>query len=235
MTSVFLDDGGVLNDNEVRAAEWRRLAGDFFAPGLGGDPAAWGRANAPAYEGSWSAFVAMLERGDEFDPGFWPRTNRVWLHAMCADVGVAPPRDDEIDALNAAALAHINERVRAGYPDAVPGVRAIASRGVALHTASGSLSTDLDPLLRGMGIREAFGMLFGPDLVGAWKKGARYYEGIVSVTGVDPRSALVVDDAPHVLDAAADVGFGTALMSRAGGTPTRHRRVRSLAEVAELL
>jgi hypothetical protein len=38
---VFLDDGGVLNDNERRAPEWRRLLGEFFAPRLGGTPEAW--------------------------------------------------------------------------------------------------------------------------------------------------------------------------------------------------
>jgi len=39
---VFLDDGGVLNDNDRRAVEWRRLLGEFFAPRLGGTPEAWG-------------------------------------------------------------------------------------------------------------------------------------------------------------------------------------------------
>jgi hypothetical protein len=42
---LFLDDGGVLNDNTVRGPQWRRLVGEYFAPRLGGDPAAWAEAN----------------------------------------------------------------------------------------------------------------------------------------------------------------------------------------------
>ena len=29
---VFLDDGGVINDNSLRAPQWRRLVGEFFVP-----------------------------------------------------------------------------------------------------------------------------------------------------------------------------------------------------------
>ena len=44
--AVFLDDGGVLNDNDCRAPEWRRLLGEYFAPRFGGTPQAWGEADA---------------------------------------------------------------------------------------------------------------------------------------------------------------------------------------------
>jgi hypothetical protein len=42
---IFLDDGGVMNDNCRRSSQWQRRAGTFFAPRLGGEPAAWARAN----------------------------------------------------------------------------------------------------------------------------------------------------------------------------------------------
>ena len=29
---IFLDDGGVLNDNNRRGVKWRRLIGEFLAP-----------------------------------------------------------------------------------------------------------------------------------------------------------------------------------------------------------
>ena len=28
LPAIFLDDGGVLNDNQVRGAQWRRLVGE---------------------------------------------------------------------------------------------------------------------------------------------------------------------------------------------------------------
>ena len=33
---IFLDDGGVMNDNNTRALQWQRLVSEFFAPLLGG-------------------------------------------------------------------------------------------------------------------------------------------------------------------------------------------------------
>jgi hypothetical protein len=42
---LFIDDGGVMNDNPVRERQWRQLLGEFFPPLLGGTPAAWAEAN----------------------------------------------------------------------------------------------------------------------------------------------------------------------------------------------
>ena len=40
---VFLDDGGVMNDNNERGLQWQRLVSEFFAPLLGGPADAWFR------------------------------------------------------------------------------------------------------------------------------------------------------------------------------------------------
>ena len=42
---VFLDDGGVMNDNRTRALQWQQLVSEYFVPLLGGSPEAWSRAN----------------------------------------------------------------------------------------------------------------------------------------------------------------------------------------------
>lgn len=42
---ILLDDGGVMNDNRLRGEQWQRLVGEFFAPQLGGESAAWAEAN----------------------------------------------------------------------------------------------------------------------------------------------------------------------------------------------
>ena len=42
---IFLDDGGVMNDNNARALQWQRLVGEYFVPLLGGSHEAWSRAN----------------------------------------------------------------------------------------------------------------------------------------------------------------------------------------------
>jgi len=42
---IFLDDGGVMNDNSQRASQWQRLVGEYFMPLLGGTSEAWIEAN----------------------------------------------------------------------------------------------------------------------------------------------------------------------------------------------
>jgi hypothetical protein len=42
---LFLDDGGVMNDNRLRGPQWQRLVAEFFVPRLGGTQEAWSEAN----------------------------------------------------------------------------------------------------------------------------------------------------------------------------------------------
>ena len=52
--TIFLDDGGVINDNAVRGPQWQRLVGRFLSPRLGGEPEAWAQANKVVAERIWS-------------------------------------------------------------------------------------------------------------------------------------------------------------------------------------
>ena len=45
VTTIFLDDGGVMNDNTLRGPEWQRLVGEYLSPRLGGSFQTWGDAN----------------------------------------------------------------------------------------------------------------------------------------------------------------------------------------------
>ena len=43
--AIFFDDGGVLNDNTIRATQWKAFCGEFFHSNFGGDPEMWAEAN----------------------------------------------------------------------------------------------------------------------------------------------------------------------------------------------
>jgi len=43
--AIFFDDGGVLNDNSIRAPQWKAFCGEFFHSRFGGDPEVWGEVN----------------------------------------------------------------------------------------------------------------------------------------------------------------------------------------------
>jgi FMN phosphatase YigB (HAD superfamily) len=229
---VFLDDGGVLNDNDRRAVEWRRLLGEFFAPRLGGTPEAWGEANRGVYEGIWDDWRRLQHRGEEPGPSWWPDQDERWLGGMCERVGVPVPAD--VQATVRASRAHVMAHIDCAYPDAAPAMREMHALGIRLHLASGGQTDELEPYLRRMGVWELIDRPYGTDLLGANKVGRRYYERIVEDSGVDPRSAVVVDSDAEPLEWAEAVGFRTVHVDRLG-RGSRFTRIRSLAELAPLL
>ena len=204
---VFIDDGGVLNDNERRGAEWRRLLGEYLSPRLGGTPEAWADANRIVFEREWARYLERLNTGPSTGMDAWVRQDRArWLAEMCEAVGVAAPADPDY-AIETGVW--VSERVRADIPGAIEAVHWLAERGLVLHMASGGMSWELDPYLRGMGIRHRFDRLYGPDLVDTAKNGVHFYEAITGDAGADTAHSVVVEDAPHAREWATSVGVRT--------------------------
>ncbi|MEA2662923.1 MAG: hypothetical protein QOH08_2495 [Chloroflexota bacterium] len=226
-----------MNDNELRGGEWRRLLGEFFVPRLGGTPEAWSEANRAVIDAWWPRFVAHLQTATD-GVGPWLRAeDRGWLLDMCARAGVPPPADGDVDDLVQASHRYVGERCRSAFPDVGPALRSLAREGFALHTASGEDSAQLHSYLRGMGLRDLFGRLYGPDLVDRWKNGPAYYAAIVADCGIDPAEAVVVDDSPDALGWAAASGFRAIQVDRAGRGSQLDgaHRISSLAELPMLL
>jgi FMN phosphatase YigB (HAD superfamily) len=230
--AVFLDDGGVLNDNERRGPQWQRLLGEFFAPRLGGTPGAWGEANAVVFQAIWADWQRLQARGLEVGPDWWPAQNPRWLAGMCERVGVAIPAD--VDGTVKASHRHVMAHIDCAYADAAPAMRALHAKGVALHLASGGQSDELEPYMRRMGVWELIDRPYGADLVGVNKTSLRYYERIVEDSGVDPREAIVVDSHAQPLEWAEAVGFRTVHMDRLR-TGSRFTRIASLDQLIPLL
>lgn len=223
-----------MNDNDQRGPEWRRLIGEFFVPRIGGTPEAWSEANRAVIDTWWPRFLAHLQTATDGVVPWLRAEDRRWLLDMCARVGVAPPADHEIDDLVQAAHRYVGERCRSAYPDVVPALRSLARDGIALHTASGEDAAQLNSYLRGMGVRDLFGHLYGPDLIDRWKNGPAYYAAIAADSGIDPANAAVVDDSPDALGWAAACGFQAIHLDRLGrGSP--YDGISSLADLPLLL
>jgi HAD superfamily hydrolase (TIGR01509 family) len=235
--AIFLDDGGVMNDNDVRAPQWQRLVGEYLSPVLGGDRERWTEANKIAAPGAWHAFTKAVEPNPEtsFEP-LGREMDRAWLASMCEIVGVDTPPDDQCVAITRATAAFVTRRVRSAYPGAIDAIRKLHANGHALGTASGEISPELEGYLEGMGVRELFNLpLFGPDLVDLPKNSAAYYSRVFQHSSVDPVEAIVVDDAPHVLDWAKTIGARTVLVTTRGAYNGAHQAIDSLAELPGLL
>ena len=167
---LFIDDGGVLNDNARRGPEWLRLIGGFMSPRLGGATDRWAQANAVEFPRVWGSIVKRLSGFDTYT-GFLRTYSVEWMRAMCAHVGVEPPPDDTAVALHAELTCHVWQRADAAIPGAADAVLALHRAGYALYTASGQASWELEAIMEKMGIRRAFAGLYGPDLVDRVKNG----------------------------------------------------------------
>ena len=213
---LFLDDGGVINDNSLRAPQWRRLVGEFFAPRLGGTKEAWAEVNRAVFPGVWQRSVARLDAWDSSTGDVLHETYRYnvdWLRSMCEAMGIeAPVSDDDCAGLAREASGWILPQVRASFPGVEGAVREMA-QDFTLFTASGSLSYELAANLGGLGIDGLFQRLYGPDLVNTPKLDPTFHERIFADAGVDPASAVVVDDLPQALHGAQEAGALTVLVS----------------------
>lgn len=239
---LFLDDGGVMNDNARRGSQWQRLLGEFFPPRLGGTPEAWAAANRAATPGLWAdtAIDRLWDAAGHRYAAFERLYHLTWLDAMCRHVGIPMPPEPEAFDLAIQAADHCLRRVRSAFPGAADAVRALRERGYRLFTASGESSRELERYLAGMGVRDCFERLYGPDLVDMLKRGPEYHRRVFADAGISPTSAaVVVDDSPAALSWAAQAGARTVLVGSGAplagpGAPAGGRPDLVLQTLAEL-
>jgi HAD superfamily hydrolase (TIGR01509 family) len=222
-STVLLDDGGVMNDNTIRGAEWQRLVGEFLSPRLGGAPEAWAEANDVVFTQMWREFEDLLHPVLEADSAtyfdFFGDQRARWLRDMCERVGVTAPDDDQCLKLGLETEDFVLPRVQSAYPGATEAIRTLHSAGYRLGTASGQTSRELEGYLAGLGVRELFPeRLYGPDLVRAMKGTSAYYTRVFADAALDPAETLLVDDSPNAVARAGAAGATTVLV----GHPLAH-------------
>lgn len=221
---VLLDLDGVLLDNAQYDAEWRRLAGDAFAPLLGGDPALWAAESDPAWRRVSGAGLRALETqapAERPSPAaWWDRMNAEWIAECCRRVGVPAPRSPHgrVEVAEAG-LAFFFEHTRTLLPGGAAAIRALAAR-FEIHMASGNPAWVCEAVLRRLGVRDLVGHPFGSDLAGALKNDwSRFYGAILSRVGAPAERAIVVDDDDTALAAARALGARTAKVGLPGAAP----------------
>ncbi|GCE07095.1 HAD family hydrolase [Dictyobacter aurantiacus] len=231
--TIFLDDGGVMNDNALRGPQWRRLVGEFFPPRLGGTALAWAEANLDVMEQMFEPpnWERRLEAASDY-ASFYRQYGLDWLGGMCALLNISCPVEEECIELVEQANAFIIPRVRSAFPGAAQAIRRLYDAGYTLHTASGEPSNELAYYLEGMEVRDCFGRLYGPDLIDTFKLTPRYYERVFADLGIEPAEALIVDDRPDCIDQAARLGAHTVLIGPK--SPETYRPDLRLASLAEL-
>ena len=168
---IFLDDGGVMNDNALRGPQWQRLLGEFMPQHLGGQAEVWAEANRQVFD---KLFDNYLERRfGRKDVSFrdYQKAYAVdWVHSMCKLVGVPLPAEADCLDLLKKANAYVTPLVRSALPGVIEAIRVLKGAGYAIFTASNETSDALEGYLMGMGVVDCFERLYGSDLVGILKE-----------------------------------------------------------------
>lgn len=212
--TIFLDDGGVMNDNTPRGLQWRRLVGEYLSPRLGGSLEAWAEANKVVATREVNMYKEHNWETSQLDfLAFREQLDRDWIVGMTEMVGVDTPDGDECLKLALETRDFVTRRVRSAYPGAVDAIRQLHAKGYPLYTASGEDSEVLEGYLEGMGVRDLFRTLYGPDIVNTAKQDPEYYSRIFEDAEVDPVAAVVVDDSPEALEWAREAGATPVLVS----------------------
>lgn len=225
---LFIDDGGVLNDNRRRGPEWLRLIGEFMPSRLGGTSKEWIAANREVFHPLWSELQQRLSCCRSYLE-FRREYDIEWLGRMCDYVDVDAPSDDLAIALSREAAIYVARHATADIEGAAHAVKTIRDSGYLVHTASGTPSWELDAILSKMGIRQAIGNLFGPDIVDHVKHGPEFYARLFAHVNVQPSECLVVESSQECCRWAVEAGARSVWVDcEQGGTP-------SLEEIAETL
>ncbi|MHA2175122.1 MAG: HAD family hydrolase [Candidatus Hodarchaeales archaeon] len=207
---IFLDDGGVMNNNAIRSVQWRELVALFFVPRFGGSHYKWKEANTYAFANLWKIYESRLKNDPYIDYNLYKKKEmEQWILDTFEIMEIEAPDIDTRLTLSKEASEWITNRVRSGYPGVVETIKLLVEKGFMLCTASGEASHELNGYLTGMGIREYFSNLFGPDLINTIKASPRFYHRIFYQMRIDPTKAIVVDDSPDAIDWAATTGAKT--------------------------
>jgi putative hydrolase of the HAD superfamily len=100
------------------------------------------------------------------------------------------------------------------YPDALPVVRELRSRGVRTALVS-NCSYNTRPFVDGLGLENELDAVVLSFEAGAAKPDERIYRlALEAVGGVDPTNAVFVDDQVRYCDGAAAIGLNTRLIMR---------------------
>lgn len=235
--AVFLDDGGVLNNNELRAPQWKKLVAEYFAPRYGGKHNAWKKANSIAFENLLKSWRKAKKEPDIDFQAFWQNESELWITTMFHHVGVTPPPLHEQYNVAIKAEEWITPRVRAAFPGAIQTVRHLKERGYLLYTASGGTSWQLRGYIKGMGIADYFEEFYGADLINTMKASSLFYKRMFRHAGISPGQALVVDDCPENVLRAQEVGATGVLVTTSENEYQEHlfRAIKRIDSLPNLL
>jgi len=204
---LFFDDGGVLNDNNVRVNQWKPLLADFMVDKYGGDHETWMKANYEAV----TLIMDVIEEGMSKNEvmtykEFEKIENVIWIEHMFSSVGIPFPKKSDYFRISNEANNFVIPKIKSAYPNIVESIQTLYNDDYRIFTASSASSSMLKMFLEGMGILNYFNTLYGSDLIGTMKVSKEYYIRIFEKERLDPKDTIIIDDNVKMLTMAKNLG-----------------------------
>ena len=207
---IFLDDGGVMNDNNLRTPQWRELIAQYFSPRYGGTIDIWKMANKYAFTRLMDRYEQIIRETPLIDFNkFWEEEMSQWITEMFTIAEINPPPVNQRYKIGQEVEKWITPRVKSAFPGIVDAIISLENQGYTLCTASGEVSWSLKGYLTGMGVIECFTKLYGPDLINTLKGSLVYYKNILNDMKILPEDAIIVDDSATQIKFAKELGINT--------------------------
>ncbi|MFX0004231.1 MAG: HAD hydrolase-like protein [Candidatus Hodarchaeota archaeon] len=203
--AIFFDDGGVLNDNSIRAPQWRVFCGEFFHSRFGGDPEVWGKANQRVM---MSLEIHGMDPKEIYDDYITYYTNfkSEWVIKMFEEAKRSIPPKIEHERIFDTATEYIWSKVYSAIPGIIESIKILYSKGFILYTSTGLPSREIKMVLKGMGIKQFFSGFYGPDLINTRKLSSNFYEAIFNDINLESKNAIVIEDQPRFIENALKTG-----------------------------
>jgi HAD superfamily hydrolase (TIGR01509 family) len=206
--AIFFDDGGVLNDNSIRAPQWKEFCGEFFHLKFGGDPEVWGEANQKAIKSLEIHGMPPKETYDNYTT-FYTKFKSEWVVKMFEEAGRSVPPKVEHERIFNTTVEYVWPKIHSAIPEIIESIKTLFSKGFALYTATGLPSREIKMILEGMGIKHFFSGFYGPDLINTRKLSPDFFKAIFNDIKLESKKAIIIEDQPRFIENALKTGANT--------------------------
>ena len=235
---IFLDDGGVMNDNDLRSQQWRELVAQYFSPRYGGSISDWKKANKEVFKQLFERYERTVKENPMIDfTGYWKLEQISWLTEMFKIVQISAPTYNQRAKITQKASEWITSHVRSAYPGVVETIKLLKKTCITLCTASGEVSWELKGYLTGMGVLDCFERLYGPDIINRMKASKSFYQRILDDMQLRPSEVIVIDDSSDYLSMAFELGIKTIHVDNTNSCKKKscHYHISSLCDIKRLI
>jgi FMN phosphatase YigB (HAD superfamily) len=203
--AIFFDDGGVLNDNSIRAPQWKAFCGEFFHSRFGGDPEVWGEANQKVMTSLEIHGMDPKEIYDDYIT-YYKNFKSEWVIKMFEEAGRSVPPKVEHERIFDTTLEYVWPKVHSSTPGIIESIKILYSKGFVLYTSTALPSREIKMILEGMGIKHFFSGFYGPDLINTRKISSNFFGAIFNDIKLESKKAIVIEDRPRFIENALKTG-----------------------------